>query len=120
MLYYPPPLSPLPARGRTADLDFDFAQLELRYSMPQLQIPVELVILHLAMLAFLEKYQVSVSVIVQACVCSSIYLIQVAPKLIPFSSSSPLLISPYVSRIVSGKCNTRGSWRRAGVWASAA
>ena len=26
--------------------------------MPQLQIPVELVILHLAMLAFLEKYQV--------------------------------------------------------------
>ena len=33
-------------------------QLELRYGMPQLQIPVELVILHLAMLAFLEKYQV--------------------------------------------------------------
>ncbi|CAN0372517.1 unnamed protein product, partial [Ectocarpus sp. 12 AP-2014] len=32
-------------------------QLELRYGMPQLQIPVELVILHLAMLAFLEKYQ---------------------------------------------------------------
>lgn len=34
------------------------AQLELRYGMPQLQIPVELVILHLAMLAFLERYQV--------------------------------------------------------------
>lgn len=33
-------------------------KLELRYGMPQLQIPVELVILHLAMLAFLEKYQV--------------------------------------------------------------
>lgn len=57
----PPPHSPLSTHDRNIDLDFDCAQLELRYSMPQLQIPVELVILHLAMLAFLEKYQVGVS-----------------------------------------------------------
>ena len=50
-----PPTHP-PAHPLTHRLND--TQLELRYGMPQLQIPVELVILHLAMLAFLEKYQV--------------------------------------------------------------
>ena len=55
--------------------------------MPQLQIPAELVILHLAMLAFLEKYQVCVCVCVCAFCCVCVFI-----KLHITTQSGPVIL----------------------------